>query len=330
MEKESKEKKIKTGFDIFFSDFKEKTWRPSDFKQYQRSIYKTLCSSYKNTENKIDREYIVNKFVPEEKKIAFKRTNIYNKEWIISVFQDFFVSQKEKWKDTWSVSELEERNESLVITLARKYGYQGKQIVNREACVKEYDLDWLGCIFQRNAPLRTPITMERVNEELHEIISSNDWWKRSPDSLFRKKPQYLKRLGKKQRDERWKIDWLYILYKIVDDMTIINAFSHRYASDRLLSLPTKTKETIQIDQNYGRKDDEWLNPEELYIQSEEDKVKQWLIDTIYASIEKRLSDQEKKILFLFLKWNGEHNEEIAAIIEKIRKDLDNENDKISI
>jgi hypothetical protein len=55
-----------------------------------------------------------------------------------------------------------------------------------------------------------------------------------------------------------------------------------------------------------------------------------LIDTIYASIEKRLSDQEKKILFLFLEWNGEHNEEIAAIIEKIRKDLDNENDKISI
>lgn len=319
-----KEEKIKKSFDTFFSDFKEKTWRPSDFKQYKRSIYKILCSSYKNTENKIDRKYIVENFVPEEERSKFKHTNIYNREWIITTFKQFFASQKEKWKDTRNISELEKWNESLVITLSRKYGYQNKQRVNREVCVEEHDLDGLGCVFKRNAPLRTPITMERVNEELHEIINGNNWWKWSPDSLFRKKPQYLKRLGKKYRDERWKIDWLYILYKVFDDTTIVDAFKHRYTYDRLLDLPTKTKESIQIDQNYGRKDNDALNPEELYIQNEENEVKQWLTNRIYESIEKKLSNQEKEILFSFLEWNQSHKIEVEKIILKLKEDMENQ------
>lgn len=322
--KHHKEEKIKKSFNIFFSDFKEKKRRPSDFKQYQRSIYNTLCSSYKNTENKIDREYVIDNFVPKEKKIQFKHTNIYNKEGVIKSFQDFFASQKEKWKDTRNTSELEEWNESLVITLGKKYGYEGKQMVNRELCVKEYDLDRLGCVFKRNAPLRTPITIERVNKGVYEIISRSNWWKRSPGSLFRQKPQYLKRLGKKYRDERWKIDWLYILYKVFDDSTIVNTFKHRYTYDRLLNLPTKTKEIIQIDQNRGRRDNDGLNPEELYIQNEEDELKQWLINSIYESIDKNLSDKEKEMLFSFLEWNESHKIEVEEIILKLKEDIENQ------
>ena len=92
----NKEEKIQTGFDTFFADFKGNTWRPSDFKHYQRSIYNILCSSYKNTENKINREYIVENFVPEEKRIKFKHTNVYSRERIVKIFQEFFASQKIK------------------------------------------------------------------------------------------------------------------------------------------------------------------------------------------------------------------------------------------
>ena len=98
--------------------------RPSDFKQYKRSIYNILCSDYKNEDNKIDREEILVKFISQENQKNFTRTNIYNKQWILTIFSEFFESQKNKWKKTRTVWELTNRNQSLVITIWKKYWRQ--------------------------------------------------------------------------------------------------------------------------------------------------------------------------------------------------------------
>lgn len=76
----SKEEKIQKSFDAFFSDLKEETRKPYDFKRYNRSIYNILCISYKNTDDKIDWDQILKKFVPEDQKTMFRHTNVYNKE----------------------------------------------------------------------------------------------------------------------------------------------------------------------------------------------------------------------------------------------------------
>ena len=323
--KEDKEEKIKKWFTIFFSDFKESVWRPTDFKKYQKSIYNILCSSYKDRDNTIDRTYIIENLVPEDKKNNFRHTNIYNKRKIVSIFKSFFTSQKNKGKTTWNIWDLEERNNSLLITLSKIYWRQWKQYVDREKFIKEYNLDKLGYTFIRNAPIRTPITIEEINNELFKIIQTNQA-KWSPNSLVQYKPQYLKRLGKKYRDEKWKIDWLYIIHKVLSDNEVISKFRHRYAYDRLLKVPSKTKENIQIDSNYWRIDNDTLNPEEMYIQKEEEIAKEIMINKIYQSIETNLSNEEKETLFSFLEGDSK-GKAIEDIIFKIKKNLEN-NDSI--
>lgn len=157
----TKEGKIKKSFDEFFSDFEEKNRRPSDFKQHKRSIYNILCSSYKNKNNKIDWKYILKNFVAKEKRSSFQHTNVYNEAGIIGSFAKFFLHQKQKWKNTWSIAELNEWNESFVITISRKYGYKNTQMVDWEKCIQDYTLDQSWCIFTRNAPIRTPISDRR-------------------------------------------------------------------------------------------------------------------------------------------------------------------------
>jgi hypothetical protein len=77
--REIREQEIQSNFDSFFI-LTDGERTPSDFKQYNRSIYNVLCKLYKNEDNKINRDYILQKFVPEDKTKEFQRTNIYNKQ----------------------------------------------------------------------------------------------------------------------------------------------------------------------------------------------------------------------------------------------------------
>lgn len=318
----NKEEKMQKKFDAFFSNHKEETRKPYDIKKHRRSIYNTLCTMYKNSENKIDRDQILEKFVSEEQKNNFRHTNVYNKEWIIKIFKEFFTSQKKQWKNTWSVSELNEWNESLVITLSRKYWYQGKQTIDREIFIKEYNLDSLDCVFIRNAPIRTPIVIEDISNHIRKTIEWKGTNKRSPRDLYIKKPQYLKRLGKKYRDSEGKIDRLYILHKVFTDNDIIEGFKHRYACDRLLWVPEKVRKKYEyIDVNNRGINSNEPNPEDIYIEKEQNKDKDMLINKIYESMDKILSDEEKQLLFLFLEWDKGEKKTIEKIIQKIKDDL---------
>jgi hypothetical protein len=76
-----KKEKIQKNFDCFFEHWEEDTRRPTDFKNFKRSIYNILCHDYKNHESKkIDRDYILNTFISEKNKENFDHTNIYNKK----------------------------------------------------------------------------------------------------------------------------------------------------------------------------------------------------------------------------------------------------------
>lgn len=314
----TQEEKIKKSFTTFFSEFTEKTWRPIDFKKHQRAIYNILCREFKNNNNKIHRDFIVKNFVPEDKRNTFNHTNIYNKQWIVDAFKAFFAAQKKQGKTSWTVKELEWWNESLLITLSREYGYQGTQTVDREKFVEDYKLNELGCVFKRNAPLRTPITLERINKDLQKILTHHIPT-RSPDDL---KPQYLKRLGKKRRDEKGNIDRLYIIHKVLEDKDIVNAFDHRYSYNRLLKVPTKAQKKFEIDNNQGKIDHGTLNPEEILIKKEEQEIKNTLLKRIYHSIETSLSDEEREILFTFLEGNQKDKQSVQHIIIKLKDTLE--------
>ncbi len=287
------EKEIQNSFDNFFILSKGER-RPSDFKSYNRSIYNVLCKSYKNLDDKIDWDYILQRFVPEDKIKEFQRTNIYNKQWIIKSFSDFFESQKIKWKNTRTVWDLDNRNESLVMTISRKYGYNGSWFVNRETFIDEYKLNTLGCPFVRDAPIRRTIVLEAINKEIKNILKNNRY--RSPNILSIKKPQYLKRLWKRYRDHNWKIDRLYILYKVMD-IQIAKQFRHRYAIHRWLDNPsaqTNSKDISKYNVPY-----EGLNPEELLIQKEEQQAYLQNRENLYKLIS-NLSSAEQQVIQKFL------------------------------
>ncbi len=317
----TKEERIQKSFDSFFSEFENISRRSSDFKQYNRSIYNILCTSYKNTDNKIDWKYIIKTFVQEDKRNNFQHTNIYNYRWIIKKFKEFFLSQKQQGKTTWTVSDLENRNESLLITLARKYGYKNTQVVDREKCIEDYKLDKFWCIFKRDRPIRTPILIENINKKLKEIIKKNGKW--SPSILHNQKPQYLRWFGRKYRDKEWKIDRLYIIHKVFDDEKIIKAFRHRYAYDRLLKVPEKIRKgNVFIDLDPKKHSGGDLNPEEILINKEHIEEKEKMIKMMYKSIEKTLSEEEKNQLFWFLEWNEGEKSDIDSIIQKIKENID--------
>lgn len=323
MEKQHKrEEKIKESFEAFFTDFERETWRSSDFKKYQQSIYNVLCANYKNDDNKINREYILEHFVPKEKKNGFKHTNVYDKIWITNAFKEFFAIQKEKWKLTWSTSDLEEWNQSLVITLSNQYWHQNRQKVDREKFEKDYELENLGCTFIRKAPIRTPISIENINKDLQELLGKKYTGTRSPDSLFTYKPQYLKRLGKKYRDERGKIDRIFIIHKVLNDKDIIDTFRHRYAYDRLLKVPSETTRRNRIKKEI--KDRDSLNPEELLIFNEEETTKKILLQRIYESMERILTKWEKQLVYNFLEGDITKKRETENIIKRLKTDIENQ------
>jgi len=309
--KKEKEIKIQNSFNDFFVLTKSKR-RPTDFKSYNKSIYNVLCTLYKNEDNKINRDHILQKFVPEDRAKDFKHTNIYNKLWIIKVFKDFFESQKIKWKLTRSVWELSSRKESLTITISREYWYNGDWFVNREAFVDEYKLNTLGCRFIREAPIHTKINVEAITQGIKDIVENNGY--RSPAI----KPQYLKRLWQRYIDQNWKIDRLYILYKLIDNIEIAEKFRHRYAKHRWLDAPrtrTNRKDISEYNLPYI-----WLNPEELLIEKEEQKEYLDNKDKLYNMIS-NLSGPEQEVIQRFLAGEDYDQGMFFNIITKLKNNF---------
>lgn len=312
----AREDKISKVFQNFFESRKsDESRKPYDFKSYNASLYAVLRTNYRTEDNRVDWSLILNKFVPEKYISKFQHTNIYDDKWIKEAFLKFFELQKEKGVLTWSVWELSEYNDSLVMTISKKYGFKWKSFVDREQFIQDYWLDLLWFTFVRNSPIHTKITIERIVSELRRELESDPWFKRSPTKL---RPQYMKWFWKKYRDSYWKIDRLYILYNLLWDENIIARFRHRYYISRLTYVPNRTKDNIQLDGRIRIRSLETLNPEEILIRREEDEINQFLVNKIYDIIDKELSDEEK--IKLFDRMNSDSNEmsEVEKIISKIK------------
>lgn len=86
-----------------------------------------------------------------------------------------------------------------------------------------------------------------------------------------------------------------------DDETIVKAFRHRYAYNRLLKVPEKVKKDNKlVDINDIGIDSHEPDPEQIFIEKEQTSDKEKLINKIYESIDRALSEKEKQQLFLFL------------------------------
>jgi hypothetical protein len=261
----------------------------------------------------------LNTFISEKNKENFDHTNIYNKKWILKIFEEFFDYQHKLWRSTRTTSELKNRNKSLIMTIGRKYWRKWLWYVNREQFTKDYNLDSMQCTFKRESQKQTPITIERIKENI--IQSITDQGKRTPTTI---KPRYLKRLGKRYRDNNWKIDRIIIIYKILYEDIIAKQFRHRYKYNRLISAPRNT-----TNKPYKNLNEYWngeKNPEEILIQKEEDELKEKRLNEITKNIQELLSTKEQETIKKFIESNNTQKENIE--IENILKKLKNKQSSI--
>lgn len=307
---------IQRTFDHFFKEKDGENRSPYSFKKYHRSIYNVLCKEYKWKDWKIDRDMILEEFASEENKELFWRTKQYNKPWIKNEFNSFFEYLNKLWKKYRSVNDLNNRNESFCVILQRNNrDITNPQQINRENIIKELDLDnnkyWI--LFTRRAPKRVPITMEKINIYIADLIYEKKYTHRSPKILFIRKPSYYARLRKNFRTSDNKIDRLYILYKEINDLTLVKHFNHRYSIHLWLKEPksTTTKKEVMRDRiiiNHEK------NPEEILIEKE----KQGNRRNTISNLIKKLTPTEQKVIYSFLEEEEYNNDEFTKIIEKLR------------
>lgn len=312
------EERIAQEFQNFFEKNKGEEMRtPSSLKKYNASLYAVLRKEYKRSDWKIDRDTMLGQFVSKDKRKLFKHTNIYNEQGIKKEFTSFFKELKKQNKETWTVGDLKNRNESLVITIGKKYWRNDTGYVDREQFAFDYNLGEHGVLFVREVPKRTPITIDRMIKTIEKDLLKSWNKKRFPTTLHNK---YLKWLGKRYRDENGKIDWLYIIYKVLSDSEINKKFTHRYYISRLLEPPKKIREK-ELLQPYHMKDKSEKNPEEELIEREENDYKENLLQGIYEIIEKNLSKEEQQELFNRMESEEKDTNTIDNILIKLRENI---------